>query len=130
MEIVNVESSNINYIAYHDEYKRLYVEFKQCKVYKYDNVPKSVYYGLLNSDSKGSYLHQHIKNKYNYEALNTDEPKLLSKTEMFEIHGIQIDEEKHIRIKSLKYPTNIIILPYDDNLFDLYEKLGDIVQRM
>lgn len=70
-----VESSNLRHVAF--EYTQedgkignLYVRFKSNSVYLYRGVPVEEYVGLLASESKGKYLHAHIKNRYSYTKLN------------------------------------------------------------
>ncbi len=61
MERIPVQSSNIASIGYDLETSTLEIEFLNGSVYQYYNVPESVYDGLINSASKGSYLSQFIK---------------------------------------------------------------------
>ena len=61
-----VQSSNIISIGYSDN--TLYVNYKSG-TYKYDNVEKSVYESLMSSESKGRFMNENIKGKYNYSRV-------------------------------------------------------------
>ena len=61
-----VESSNIKSVGYSPLRRKLEVEFKGGGVYRYKSVPKTVYKSMMDSDSKGKFLHQHIKYQYPY----------------------------------------------------------------
>lgn len=63
IQFTEVQSSNIISIG-HDG-TNLYVNYKSG-TYKYENVDKSVYESLLTSESKGRFMNEHIKGKYNY----------------------------------------------------------------
>ena len=63
-----VESSNLISIGY--ENGILEVEFYKDSIYRYYNIPMETYIGLMQAESKGSYLHQHVKTKgYEYEQI-------------------------------------------------------------
>jgi len=64
-----VRSSNIRSIGYEQETKTLEVEFHSGDVYQYSGVTETAYQGLMQAASKGSYLHNHIKNKYSYRQV-------------------------------------------------------------
>ena len=61
-----VVSSNIKSIGYDPLRKKLEVEFNSGSVYRYKDVPKSVYNEFMSADSKGRYLNQNIKYNYKY----------------------------------------------------------------
>ena len=65
MEWKQVESSNIDAIAYDEDNQELRVRFKSGTEYVYTDVPAKVYQGFLDADSKGRYLNTVIKGKYN-----------------------------------------------------------------
>src|SRR6266498_24022 len=52
MNLIKVDSSMIYAVGYDEEAQILEVVFKRTGVYRYRNVPKNVYEGLLASDSK------------------------------------------------------------------------------
>lgn len=65
-----VDSTNLDWIAYDEDKKDLYIQFRSGGLYKYSDVPKDIFEGLLNSGSKGRYHNVKIKYKYKYEKLN------------------------------------------------------------
>lgn len=67
MEKVKVISSNVVAIGY--ENNRLFIDYKSGS-YVYENVPKEIYDGLLKADSKGKYMHQKVKGRYDYARLD------------------------------------------------------------
>lgn len=66
----NINSSNIERVAYDEITKELLVDFKNGKEYYYINVPKLLYEDLLNSTSKGKFLNEKIKGDYGYGRNN------------------------------------------------------------
>ncbi len=64
-----VSSSNIRSIGYDAQAMILEVEFHDGSVYQYYRVPQSVYKGLMSAESKGSYLHAHVKSYYSYKRV-------------------------------------------------------------
>lgn len=58
-----VQSSNIISVGYDNN--NLYVNYKSG-TYCYENVEKSVYENLMSSESKGRFMNEHIKGRYNY----------------------------------------------------------------
>ena len=65
-----VRSNNIASIGYDVANHTLEVEFRTGSVYQYFNVPESVYRGLMNASSHGSYLAQYVKEAYHYREVN------------------------------------------------------------
>lgn len=66
IQFTEVKSSNIISIG-HDG-TNLYVNYKS-ETYKYENVDKSVYESLISSESKGRFMNENIKGKYNYSRV-------------------------------------------------------------
>jgi hypothetical protein len=64
MNRIPARSSNIQSIGYEAETRTLEVEFHTGGVYQYSGVPETVYQGLMRASSKGSYFHDHIKDRY------------------------------------------------------------------
>ena len=62
-----VNSSNIASIDW--ENGTLEVEFHDSGVYQYSGVSESVYRAFLSAYSKGSYFHDHIKDRYPYREV-------------------------------------------------------------
>ncbi len=71
LEWVRVSSSNLEEVAYVDGIGSLWVRFQRKPgskstntVYRYEHVPRSMYDGLLNASSHGTYFHKHIRNVF------------------------------------------------------------------
>jgi uncharacterized protein len=69
MDRESVESSTILSIGYDPNSEILEVEFKNGGTYQYFNVPTIVYDGLMESSSKGQFLHFNIKNSFPYSRV-------------------------------------------------------------
>ncbi len=66
MQRVTVDSSMISSVGYDDQAQELEIEFNTGKIYRYQEVPKEIYEGLLAAESKGSYMHGHVIDCYPY----------------------------------------------------------------
>lgn len=64
MERIRVISSDIASIGYDYENCILEIEFNSQSLYRYFNVPKSIYEGLMHADSHGKYFHRNIRDIY------------------------------------------------------------------
>lgn len=62
-----VQSSNIEWVGYDDKKQDMYVGFLNGSVYRYYNVPKNVFDGLLNAGSHGRYFWVKIRRNNAYE---------------------------------------------------------------
>jgi hypothetical protein len=70
MEMISVESSNIEAIGWEDEV--LNIQFKKGGLYSYTGVPELVWLAFLGADSKGKFFHGRIRPKqhdYKYEKV-------------------------------------------------------------
>lgn len=67
MELHSVDSSMIQAFGYDAEAQMLLVIFNSGKTYRYFQVPPDIYEGLLEADSKGSYLRDLVIDQYPYE---------------------------------------------------------------
>lgn len=67
MERELVSSSTIVSIGYEGE--TLEVEFKNGTVYQYYNVPEVIHSQLMESNSKGAYLNENIRNAFAYSRV-------------------------------------------------------------
>lgn len=65
MEEVN--SSNLRKVG-HDNHD-LFLEYSSGALYKYSDVPRSLYEELLTSESKGKFVNACIKGKYEFKRL-------------------------------------------------------------
>ena len=66
IQFTEVKSSNIISVG-HDG-TNLYVNYKSG-TYKYENVDRSIYESLISSESKGRFMNENIKGKYNYSRV-------------------------------------------------------------
>ena len=61
VEMVYVESSNLQAIGYDEIQQILYIEFKKSGTYQYFGVDKSIYDGYFSAVSIGKYFGQMVK---------------------------------------------------------------------
>lgn len=61
MQWEEIEGSHLTRVGYDDSISALYVVFDDGTEYRYDSVPRVLYDGLLASESRGKFLHAHIK---------------------------------------------------------------------
>lgn len=64
MEMVPVTSSNLKSVGYDSLTQIMRIKFHSQEMYQYSNIPASVYFGLMQASSKGSYFAQYIKDIY------------------------------------------------------------------
>ena len=69
LETVKVNSTAINEVKYDIENNNLEVEFVNQSKYVYRNVPKHVFNGIKDSESKGKFINEFIIGKFNYMAI-------------------------------------------------------------
>lgn len=62
----DINSSNIKRAGYNSDLKLLLIEFQNGSEYEYKNVEKSVYQGLIKSESPGTYFVVNIKSSYEF----------------------------------------------------------------
>ena len=62
-------STVIKRFTYDSKKSRLYVTFLSGKVYAYLNVPESVYEEMKAAFSKGKFLNEFIKGKYEFKSV-------------------------------------------------------------
>ncbi len=67
------KSSQIAACAHDPETNRLSVRFHSGATYHYADVPASHHDGLMNAESPGKYLHEHIKGKYEFVRAESEE---------------------------------------------------------
>ncbi len=65
-----VQSSDLQSIGYDQNTNVLEIEFKSGGIYQYFKVPESIYVGLVNASSKGTYFHNRIKEHYKYKRIS------------------------------------------------------------
>ena len=66
---VGSQSSLLESVKYRSKTENLNITFHNGKTYRYFDVPKSVYEGLLKDDSKGAYFNEVIKPNFDYEEV-------------------------------------------------------------
>ena len=69
MEFTPVKSQMILGVRYNKNTFELDIVFRTGDKYRYKNVPKFVYDGLINAESHGQYMHKRILGRYEYERL-------------------------------------------------------------
>ncbi len=66
---IQVQSSNIATISYDPYTSSLFVWFLNSSLYRYDQVPKSIYAQLKAAPSKGKFFWARIRNVYNFTRI-------------------------------------------------------------
>ena len=64
-----VESTNLAKIGYDEARQILAAQFKTGSIYKYEDVPVSVYDGLMAASSKGGYFNAMIAKWFKYQRV-------------------------------------------------------------
>lgn len=62
----DVLSTNIDMIGYDEDNSQLHVRFNSGAEYVYNEVPPAVFQEFLDADSKGKFLNERIKGRYEY----------------------------------------------------------------
>ena len=63
-KMISVQSTMIRELGYNATTSELIVAYKKGNVYIYKDVDERDYWGLLNAESKGEYMHVHIIGVY------------------------------------------------------------------
>jgi hypothetical protein len=71
-----LQSSVLAAAEYFPELPALDIVFNTGDVYRYFEVPLSLYQDLLEADSKGAFFNAHIRNQFSFQHL--DDPEELS----------------------------------------------------
>ena len=122
LETIKVNSSAINEVKYDIENEALQVEFINKSKYIYKEVPKHVFNGIADSDSKGKFINKYIIDKYKYEAV-PNVPVVQSSTGAIHVDRLEIinhckNTYRYGRILSLRKDFedfNAIQLDYQDD---------------
>ncbi|MGE8452092.1 MAG: KTSC domain-containing protein [Pseudomonadales bacterium] len=69
MDRQKVSSSNVQSVGYDAASETLEIEFNNGAVYQYFDVPERIYNDLINADSVGGYLAQHVKGTYRFSRV-------------------------------------------------------------
>jgi hypothetical protein len=67
-------STVIRSFAYDDERQALVITFHSGRVYRYANVPQSVYLDMKAAFSKGEFFNAHVRDRYRFVALESAQP--------------------------------------------------------
>jgi hypothetical protein len=70
MELTTVNSEMVHALGYDNETQELEVIFTSGGIYRYNNVPRSVFDEMMHSPSIGHYMHTHIMNAYPYHEVS------------------------------------------------------------
>ena len=70
MDFTPVKSQMILGVRYNKQTYELDIVFRTGDKYRYKNVPKFVFDGLMNAESHGQYMHKRILGRYEYERLD------------------------------------------------------------
>ena len=70
MDKVFLNSENLNAVAYDANESTLLVEFNNGKSYRYLDVPKRVYEGLMSTAAKEQNFNKNIKDQYPFQRLS------------------------------------------------------------
>lgn len=70
MNRILVNSTTISSVGYNADTLVLEVEFINGALYKYLDVPATVYLRFMNADSKGQFYNYYIRDVYDYERVN------------------------------------------------------------
>jgi len=68
--MIPVKSKGIRSIAYDPVARTLDIEFSSSKIYRYFDVPPSLYEWLTRVESKGRFVNRLVKDKYRYERID------------------------------------------------------------
>lgn len=72
----DVESSNVNQVAFHEHTNTLCVRFKGGGLYTYKDVDHEIYVSMVHAASVGAYLNEVVKPNYAYERYYSDKELL------------------------------------------------------
>ena len=69
MNRIPVSSSDLCSVGYNSKTKVLEIEFNSGGIYRYSNVPQTVFSQLMSAPSHGRFFHSHIKNVFPHERI-------------------------------------------------------------
>lgn len=69
-----VTSTSVAEVGYHADLQVLEIAFRSGAVYRYLAVPRKVFEGLINAESKGHYFTQHIRSRYEFRRTKEARP--------------------------------------------------------
>jgi hypothetical protein len=68
-ESLEVNSEAINGVTYYYTIEKLIVQFTSGHKYEYSKVPKHVYLGIRDANSKGGFLHKYVFGRYEFKRM-------------------------------------------------------------
>jgi hypothetical protein len=74
---MELQSTSLKAAEYQPRNALLEVEFRTGAVYRYFEVPASIYQELLEAESKGRYFNQHIRNRFRTEKIDPASSRLI-----------------------------------------------------
>ncbi len=72
--MIAVESSSLAAVGFDGTVNELYVSFRSGKVYRYFQVPSSVYRALREAPSLGRFFNETVRDRYPSQRLRAEEP--------------------------------------------------------
>jgi len=69
MDMKPVDSSNVSEIGHDPETETLHIRFKDGSLHEYTGVPAEAHEELMASDSKGKYVHEILKGRFDHSRL-------------------------------------------------------------
>jgi len=70
MEMTFVEAKMLSYVGYNEETQVLAIEFCRGPVHVYNDVPKTIFEGLLLSPAVDDYFNENIRNSFKNRRVN------------------------------------------------------------
>ncbi len=70
MDVKPVKSRDLALIGYDHATSTLEIVFRAGGVYRYQQVPESVYHALMSAPSHGTHFQKHIKTQYSFEKVS------------------------------------------------------------
>ncbi len=70
MDVKPVRSRDLALVGYDPATSTLEVVFRMGGVYRYREVPESVYHGLMAAPSHGTFFQKNIKNQYSFTKVS------------------------------------------------------------
>jgi len=71
MLCVDLQSTSLQAATYQDQSAFLELKFRSGAIYRYRDVPVTIYLELLRAESKGQYFNQHIRNRFAYAKIDS-----------------------------------------------------------
>ena len=69
LERMPVQSSDLASVGYDERRRLLEIEFCSGGIYRYSDVPREIFDGLLAAESKGRFFATRIRPRFNYERV-------------------------------------------------------------